>query len=280
MFEIYMFVAMFALQILILSVLHPSRLIRRVRMQVASYPPEQFPQLYTAGQTEIERWLAKYRLKNLIIAVLGLLLLGGLFRYMRQPGWDDEGVGVLLTVYFMVQMFPIIRFVWDIGRDDERLRNLLADGKRKAVLQRRGLFDFVSPFIVFLTVLCYPLFIALVIFLPGFAGYPIIAIVSLPYGLTAFGVYWILYRTKSNPLLSHESRMRYIGGLVKLCVYICLATVVFLSLAFTMEMLDLENVKPFVLSVFFVTIALIFLMGLNEPPNKLEVDGLNSSVVS
>lgn len=57
------------------------------------------------------------------------------------------------------------------------------------MLQRRGLFDFVSPFIVFLMVLCYFLFIALVIYIPGFAGYPIIAVISLLYGLAAFGVY-------------------------------------------------------------------------------------------
>lgn len=85
---------------------------------------------------------------------------------------------------------------------------------------------------------------------------------------------------KSSPLLSHEDRMRFIGGMVKLCVYLCLASVVFLLIGFTIELLDLQKVKPFALSVFFVVIALVFLMGLNDPPNKLESDELNSSVVS
>jgi hypothetical protein len=40
---------------------------------------------------------------------------------------------------------------------------LLLEGKRQAILQRRGLFDFVSPFIVFLAALGYFLFIAFVI---------------------------------------------------------------------------------------------------------------------
>ena len=50
----------------------------------------------------------------------------------------------------------------------------LPEGKRKAILQRRGLFDFVSPFIVFLAVLSYFLFAAFVIYIRQhpFPGFP------------------------------------------------------------------------------------------------------------
>ena len=41
----------------------------------------------------------------------------------------------------------------------------MLEGKRKAVLQRRGLFEFVSPLVVVLAVLIYFLFVAYMVYL-------------------------------------------------------------------------------------------------------------------
>jgi hypothetical protein len=89
----------------------------------------------------------------------------------------------------------------------------LLQRKRKAILQPRGLFDFVSPFIVFV-------------------------------------VYAMLYGKKSNPFETHARRVRTIGLVVKSCVYSYMACVAFVSLNFTLGLLDWQRWEPFALRFF------------------------------
>jgi hypothetical protein len=264
MFEVYAFLAVFTAQILAISVLHPAWLIRYVRVATPSYP---------------ERSLTLYRVLNTSIAVLGLLLLGWLFSYMRRPDWDDGPVEALVGVYFAAQTFPLCFAAWAGARFNEVLKRSVPAGKRTAMLQRRGLFDFVSPSLVLLAVLSYFLFAAFVMYIeqdpfPGFAGSLInIGAVTLIYALTAFSVYKSLYGKKSNPLDTHAGRMRAIELAVKFSVYSCIACVVFLSLNFTLVLLDLQRWEPFAQSVFFVTCACLYFMGLNAPPRQPESTG-------
>jgi hypothetical protein len=72
------------------------------------------------------------------------------------------------------------------------------EAKRTALLQRRGLFDFISPRVVFLAVLSYLLFVAFVIYLQqdpvaGFIGRINLGAVTLVYALNAFVLYRVLY---------------------------------------------------------------------------------------
>ena len=157
----------------------------------------------------------------------------------------------------------------------------MPEGKRTAVLQRRGLFDFVSPFIVFLAVLSYFLFAAFVIYIqqhpfPGFAGLINLVGVTLVYALNAFVVYMMLYGTKRNPFETHAGRLRTIGLAVKSSVYSCIVVVVYLSLNFSLGLLDLQRWEPFALSIFFVICALLASMGFAAPLRKPEVDELGS----
>ena len=288
MIEAYAFLVVFTVQILAISVLHPAWFTSCVRVRAMSIPAEHFAQLYPGvdRSVSLERFLTLYRVLNMGIAVLGLLLLGWLFNYMRHPDWDDGPVETLVSVYFAAQvMLPLCLIAWIAVRYRKVLKHSLAEGKRKAVLQRRGLFDFVSPFVVFLAVLSYFLFAAFVIYIlqdpfPGFADYISIGSITLVYALNAFGVYTMLYGRKKNPLATYADRVRAIGLGVKASIYSCIACTVFVSLNFTLVLLDLQRWEPFALSVFFVTCALLCFMSLAAPPRQPEADGLRSSPVS
>ena len=94
MIETYGFLAVFTVQVLAMSVLYPARFSRYVRVQANSLPADRLAQLFPGVDLKLstERFLTRYRAVNLGIAVLGLLLLGGLFYYMRHLDWKDERV--------------------------------------------------------------------------------------------------------------------------------------------------------------------------------------------
>ena len=145
MVEAYAFLAAFTLQILVMSVLLPAWFVRYLRAQVTSFP-ERVAQLYPGVDVlhAQARFLTQYRALTTGIAVLGLLLLGWLFSYMRRPEWDDGPVQVLVTVYFLVAlMLPLLFWAWVGIRFNKKHKRALPEGKRTAILQRRGLFDFV-----------------------------------------------------------------------------------------------------------------------------------------
>ncbi len=284
MIEANAFFAAFIVQILTVSVLIPTLFIRYVRVQLLSLPAERLAQMYPGVDlaSANRRYLKQYRVLNTVIAVIGLLLLGWLFNHMRRPDWDDGPVELTLTLYFMVaQLLPLIVIGWLGVRFNTRYKRSLPDKTRTAVLQRRGLFDFVSPFAVALAVLSYFLFAAFVLYLrqhpfPGFAGLINLVGVTVAYAVQAIAVYMMLYGRKWNPLETHEGRLRTIGLVVRCNVYSCIVIVAYLSLNLALGKLELQRWEPFALSVFFVIIALVASMGYAVPPRPAQSDEMGS----
>lgn len=276
MIETYAFFAAFLVQILAMSVLHPAWFVRYVRVRMEScYEDERYVQLYPGVErTGVERFLTLYRTVNACIAVLGLLLLGWLFNYVQRQYWND-----MVALYFMLQVLPLFVLtclsVWSNKKARERSQ---PEVKRTASLQRRGLFDFISPFVVSLAVLGYLLFAAFVIYIEAD---PIkLGAVTLVYALEAFVVYRRLYGRKSYPLETRADRMHWTGLTVKICVYACIATVVFVSLDLVVLLLGLQQWDPFAQSVFFVITALLCSIGLTTSPRQPKADELGPSPVS
>lgn len=283
MIEAYAFLAVFTVQILAMSVLYPAWFIKYVRVQATRFPAERLAQLYPGVDLDLarERFLSRYRTVNTGIAVLGLLLLGWLFSYMQRPDWDEDPVIALISAYFAMQMLPLFFVAWLGFRFNKVHKRSLLEGKRKATLHRRGLFDFISPFIVFLAVLGYFLFAAVVIYIQGdpFPGFALIGVLTLVYASQAFVVYRALYGKKSNPFETHAGRVHTIGLTVKVNVYGCIVCVVFFAFVFTVDLLDLKRWVPLAQSVCLLITTLLCLMSLTAPPRQPEVDELGSSPV-
>ena len=283
MIESYAFLAMFVIQILAMSGMYPAWFIRYMRRQTASIPAERLAQLYPGIDVDRaqERFVTRYRAVNIGIAVLGLLLLGWLFKYMQRPDWTDGPVEGLVAGYFLVQVLPLGFVAWSMVRFNSLHKPAMLESKRKAVLQRRGLFDFVSPFVVALAGSSYLLFVAFVIFIlrhpfTGFAGLVNIGVITLVYVLEGAVVYAMLYGKKPNPFETHAGRLRTMGLVVKSSVYSCIACVAFVSLNFTLVLLELQRWEPFAMSVFFVITSILSIMGMMAPPRSPEDDGLDS----
>jgi hypothetical protein len=285
--EVYLFLAMFPVQILGMSVLYPVLFARFVRTGLKNVPVERLAELYPGvdvGQAH-ERFLARYRVMNAIVAVLGLLLLGWFISYMQRPNWDGGAVGGMLTAYYVLQNLPIMLTAWFTTRFNKVHRRSLPEAKRKAILQRRRLFDFVSPLTVLLTILAYFQFVAVIFYVarhpfPGFGGpFANIGILSLGYILLGAFVMYLLYGRKIDPLHTHADRMRMISGVATYYAWILILTSILLSLQVAQKLVDLETWGPFAGTVFFLIITLLTLRTVTVPPRQPEAHGLGSSPV-
>jgi magnesium-transporting ATPase (P-type) len=280
MIEVYAFLAMFTLQVLVLSIFAPAAIVKRIRAFLTRYPAERFPQLYDHGSSIVVPRINAYRTLNWLAAAAGLILLAWLYTYMHRPDWDDGPIEALQSVYLMVQFIPLVLLAVAGAKTNQRLRNAFPEDKRKATLRPRRLFDFVSPFAVFLAGLGYVLFVVFAIYIdqnpfPGFAGaFVNIAAITALYAVIGFVIYTTLYGRKSNPLQTRAGRMNAIGTVVKLCTYVCLGSVVFLSLNFTLVLFDLQNWEPLAGSVSHMVYALLFLSAINAPPPEINLDAL------
>jgi hypothetical protein len=275
MIETYGFLAVFTAQVLAMSVLYPARFSRYVRVQANSLPAERLAKLFPGVDLKLstDRFLTRYRAVNIGIAVLGLLLLGLLFNYMRRLDWNDGPVIALSAAYFMIQMLPLLFVTWLGFRLSKVHKPSLLEGKRKATLQRRGLFDFISPFVVFLAVLSYFLFVAFVMYFQRepFPGFALIGVLTLTYASQTFVVYRTLYGKKSNPFETHAGHLHKIGLAVKTNVYGCIVCSVFFAFVFSVDLLDLKRWVPLAQSVCLLITTFLVLMSLSTPRASSEV---------
>jgi len=281
MIETYGFLAVFTAQVLAMSVLYPARFSRYVREQANSLPAERLAQLFPGVDLKLstERFLTRYRAVNMGIAVLGLLLLVGLFNYMRRLDWKDESVIALSAAYFMMQKLPLMFVTWIGFRLNKKHKRSLLEAKRKATLQRRGLFDFISPFIVLLAVSSYFLVVAFVMYFQRkpFPGFALIGVLTLTYASQIFVVYRTLYGKKANPFETHAGHLHKIGLAVKTIVYGCIVCSAFFAFVFAVDLLDLKRWVPLAQSVCLLITTFLVLMSLSAPAREPEADELGSS---
>lgn len=292
MIEAYAFLATFTLQILAISVLLPYWFIKYIRLQAARHPADtqRFAQFYPGVDLNVarERFLARYRVAHVGIALLGALLLGWVVIYVRRPNWDESFLVALVCAYAIVQWLPLMLTAWLGARFKAKvLDHSSPEAKRKAFLQRRGLFDFVSPLAVTLAVSTYLLFAASALYaqqhaskfvgFKPFLGVALLGALTLTYALSAFVVYRMLYGRKINPIETRADHIHTISRSVKSSVYGCTACSVFFLAVFALVLLDLDRWQPFALSASLVTSALLSLMGMPKPPREPEADELGSN---
>ncbi len=284
MIEVYAFLAMFAVQILAMSLLFPARLIKFSREQTMGVSAERLTQRYPGVDHELasNRFLTRIRAGSAGVAVVGVLALGWLFNYMRRPDWHLGTVIALNTVYFLVQFLPLLLAAWMTYRLYKTHELAVPQTKRTATLERRGLFDFVSPSVVFIAALAYVLFVAFALYVrrePTPALF-LVGVLTLVYAMQAFDVYRALYGKKRSPIDTHAVRTHRTGFSVKLAVYVCLLNSLFFAFMVAIDLLDQKKWVPVAVSGFFVTMSLLLSMGMTALIRRPAVDRLGESQVS
>ena len=268
-----LFYAVFLSQILLISFYFPRKMLKRISYVFATYPPSQYPRLYPEPIEYYEKAQRNYRNLNVAVLLVGLLLLAVFLGDSRSGEWD---MGNFVFPYFMIQFFPVMLLEIRSFKYYRLMRKADSRTTRKAELQPRRLFDFISPAMIGLALLVYFAFIALILYIrqfdfPWFGGYWNIVGVTAANVFFAAIVAWNMYGKKRDPYQAYEDRKRQIELVVQQMVFMSIAATTFMAIEVVLASLDLRDLQPTVMSLYFQLIAVNCL-------RALRIDNINFAV--
>lgn len=277
MYEMYCFIAAFTAQILFFSLLGPLRMVGTLRRQITQFVAERTPPINPSAIARVDLRLRRLRLLGLATSVIGLLQLIVMIRYMQRPDWTDDPLDTAVPRYFVIQGLPMLLATVTASGFHAVLKHSLPQEKRKALLQPRGLFDFVPQSAIVLAVLAYLLFVALLAYIerhpfPGFDGLlSNTAAVTLVYAGMAGAIYLTLRTMGSSALHAREDRMRSVRLTVRVCVYTCIITVTSIALILTLQLLALQRWEPTFVTIEILVVGLLTGAALREQTRIPEI---------
>jgi hypothetical protein len=288
MIETYAFLGVFTAQIVVMSVLYPGWISKSCRAEAATFPVARFEALYPNYDFKrtLERHLTWLRVMSIVTAVCGVALMVWLFGYMQRPDWDLRKHWFWVFCYGMAQLLCTV-LIGARAFKFKKLAEPLREKKRIAVLQRRGLFDFVSPAAVTFAIVSYLLLVAYLSYLaqnpaPGYhpiISYTRIVTITFVYLFFGFFVYRALYRRKSDPVESNATREFVTGILVRTLVYVSIGFVAILAARTALTVLDLPRWRPSLTSLFFIVFpSLPYLVAKTSPRPSKTSDAISCDI--
>lgn len=256
--EYMIFYAVFVSQILIISYYYPGKIYRQMKYVFETYPPSAYPKLYPKPIELYERGQRNYRNINLFILIAGFVILALLVAIPH----DVDVHNAIAMGYFFAQMFPVV--LLDLGslKDFKLMRNDNTRTTRKAALQPRRFFDFISPALFGIAAITYIGFVLLVVYIeqfgfPWFGGYLNIVIVTAMNVFFLGIMLWHMYGKKLNPYQAYEDRVRQIRTIGKVLTFTSIAATLFGALSISLSAFDIRHLLPIFLSMYFQLLAVI-----------------------
>jgi len=273
------FYTVFLSQIFLISIYYPMKFRHRILYVLDNYPPARYPKIYpkpfdTYAEETSKGRLRSYRNVNLVIAAIGLMTLVAMVASGYRPdilGGDE----IYLLAYFFVQMAALLYPGLKEFEYYRLMRKAFSATKRTAELNRRSLFDFISPVYVAAAIL---VFIAFVVFyLSGkdlsapweSEVYITLAVMTGMNLFFAVVIARFLYGKKRDPHQAHKDQLKEIEFIVKSLVFTSIGCSVFIAITDAVDRFGLEIFDPPITSVFLQT-CVLFGFGLLFRANKVE----------
>jgi len=237
-----------------------------------TYPPSAYAKLYPKPIEFYERGRRNYRNINLFILIAGFVILALL---VANPH-DVDVHNAIAMGYFFAQMFPVL--LLDLGslKEFKLMRNANTRTTRRAELQPRRFFDFMSPVIFGIASITYIAFVLLVVYInqfgfPWFGGYLNVVIVTAMNIFFLGIMLWHMYGKKLNPHQAYEDRVRQIKNVAKILTLTSIAATLFGALSISLSAFEVRHLLPIFMSMYFQLLAVIGLQAYRIDHTSFEV---------
>ena len=274
-----LFYGIFLSQIFLISYYFPMKIRSRILYVIKNYPPKEYPKLYPKpydfyAEKAAKSGLSTYRNINLFIDAIGL----GILVWALASGYSPHPLGgdeIFVMLYLLLQVAPILYAEIRTFKLYRGMRQANIGGARKAELNPRNLFDFISPAFVALAALLYVGFILFYLYDKGFSApwewevYVTLASVTGMNLMFAGMIAKHMVGKKFNPHQAHDDRLRQIRTVVKIGVFASIAASVFLIMTDLADKFAWELYDPILMSI-YVQLILSLSLGLEFRKIKIE----------
>ncbi|MEE8296050.1 MAG: hypothetical protein V3R64_10095 [Sphingomonadales bacterium] len=280
-----LFYGIFLSQIFLISVYFPMKIRSRILYILNNFPPKDYPKLYPkpydySAEQGRKNGLNTYRFINLFIAGVGLAILG----WGLVSGYDPDPLGgdeIFVMMYFVLQISPILYLEIKGLKIHQRMRKANIGSPRKAELNPRHLFDFISPVFVALAVLLYAGWMAHFIYNLGFDAPWRWEVYLTLAGITGMNLLFagiaakFMLGKKINPHQAYKDRLNNIETVVKTSVFASIAASVFLIMTDLADTYAWELYDPIMMSVY---VQVILSLSLGIEIKKIKVEAIDFEV--
>lgn len=281
MIEVSIFYGVFLLQIGFISIYLPNMVLKRFHRVMQDYPEDKYPKLYNKSAEHYKIGASYYRKINFAIAVAGVSLLF----YASYMGKDFlmELEFVFVLGFFFLQMLPSVWMEISSYSYFKQMRALNSNKLRKAELNQRKLFDYVSKKLVYAAVFSNVFCLLYVFFLDDFKlswkGDTFVIFLTLMFMniLYYFIIRFNLHGKKQDPYQSSHDRNKQSTQIIRSLILISLIASMFITLVLTMEHYQLDAYKAELLSFY---LQLVVWLSMANVLKKIPIDEIDFEVYS
>jgi hypothetical protein len=260
-------------QVWLLSYFYPKQVVKRINFVLNNCPENDYPKLYPVPSERIKAIKLVYQALNYLLIIIG----AGLILYFTYMVPDyTKHINILddLPLLFGIVQFMPLFILELLGYKHLKLmRQQNMQTSRKAELQPRLLFNFISPFHLILAVLTYISFIIYELFLCNFVLNFDAAIKIGTVSLTNIMFIAIgmanLYGKKRDPYQSNNERNKQTKFVLQSLLFISIFMTIYLMIHSWVNLYELNYLEVLINSIYFQVIAL-FSIGALLGRNKIE----------
>jgi len=202
-------------QIFTISIFFANKWHQRKNFLLAKYPPKDYPNLYVQSLTTELNRIKLRKLMDRIIAFISLSIVT-LF-YLTETNLEIVSNSILVIA--TIQLLPWFLSIYWLKKNSFLMAKKFPSTKRKSSFNNRKLTDFVSPFKLIASILCYALalFFALTIFIEQLwleQSYKALLLLLINTAMVIYLAWLIfisLYGKKKDHFISSEDRIKLIA---------------------------------------------------------------------
>ena len=271
----FYFYIIFLSQILLASWFIPNKILLRMKTVMETYPPEEYPKLYSGTIDHYNKTQHKYKLLNSIMLTVGFSFMSAIVM------WDYMSTGqiseMIPWLYFMLQMVPLLWLEVKECKYFRAMRNNNSSTTKTAVMTPRKLLDFISFKLLVSTIALMVMAFILVLVKYGFSGksFENIIIILATNLFFAGVIYWHIYGKKQDPYQASEDRIKQIKVTVHSMVYVSIGVSIFLGVHMLIKIYDISYIKPSVMSIYC---QLILWASVGNRLKQLKLENIDFSV--
>lgn len=240
-----------------------------------TYPPNEYPKLYSSSLENYKKFQNKYSVINTVIFMIGLSTLTAfvLWDYLT----DREISQMIPWAYFMLQMIPMVWLEISEFKSFKAMRLANTSTKKTATIRPRKLLDFISLKLIGFALAMLLIAFALVFYRYGYSKNALENVgVILACNLFFIGIiYWNIYGTKMDPYQADDDRLKILKMTVTSMTYISIAVSIFLSVQMLVNMFQLDFLEKSIMSVYC---QLIVWVSLGSRLKQLKLENINFDV--